>query len=94
MKRIAHLNLSLCLFFLLFCSKANAASVFLYFIDGLLPSAKGWTFEGENVSTGTILNETDVASVSGGKLLVNTIPQGNPVTTQVFSRWTMPVAID
>ena len=71
--RILRFAVGLYFFLVLFCPETRAQQIILDFTDGLLPSAKGWTFQGQSQS-GQPLLESQVASVSDGILHLNTVP--------------------
>jgi hypothetical protein len=64
----------------------NAQEIILDFTDGLLPSAKGWTFQGQDQFRQP-LTESQVASVSGGILRLDTVPFGGVSSNDTFAFW-------
>lgn len=69
----------------------KAQEIVLDFADGLLPSAKGWTFLGQDQFQQP-LSESQAASVSGGILHLNTVPFGGVGSNDTFAWWQIPTA--
>lgn len=69
----------------------KAQAITLNFADGLLPSAKGWTFQGQDQFQQP-LSESQVASVSGGILYLDTVPFGGVGSNDTFAWWRISTA--
>ena len=74
-------------------SVATGTEVVLDFNDGLLPSAHGWIFQGQDQNRQP-LSETQVASVSGGILQLDTTPFGGIGSNETVGFWHIPVSVD
>jgi hypothetical protein len=74
------------LLLVLYCPAAHAQEVVLDFEDNLLPSAHGWTFQGHDQSNQPLL-ESQVASVSGGVLQLDTVPFGGVASGNTLAYW-------
>lgn len=66
-----------------------AKGVVSEFSDGLLPSAKGWTFIGQDHPLQPLL-ESQVATVAGGLLHLDTMPFGGGGSNFTLGYWEMP----
>ncbi len=69
----------------------KAQEIILDFTDGLLPSAKGWTFIGQDQFQQP-LSESHAASVSGGILHLNTVPFGGVGSNDTLAYWRISTA--
>jgi uncharacterized repeat protein (TIGR01451 family) len=79
----------LCLFLALCSLEAHAQQITLNFNDGLLPSATGWTFQGQD-HFNQPLSESQVASVSGGILHFDTMQFGSG-SDDALAYWRIPI---
>ncbi|MGE0132492.1 MAG: hypothetical protein AB7U82_30790 [Blastocatellales bacterium] len=71
--------------------QTKAQAITLDFSDGLLPSTKGWTFQGRDQFLQP-LAESQVASVSGGVLRLDTVPFGGVGSNETFAWWRISTA--
>lgn len=78
---------------LLLALPAAAQEVVLDFDDGLLPSAHGWFFEGQDDGVPpNRIPESRVASVSGGVLFLDTATAFGVGSDNAFAFWSHPLA--
>ncbi len=75
----------------IFSQETTAQEIILNFNDGLLPSAKGWTFQGLDQFQQP-LSESQVASVSGGILYLDTVPFGGIGSNGTLAYWRISTA--
>lgn len=89
-KTSAWVGMYLYLFLAIFCPNVSAQQIILDFNDGLLPSAHGWTFQGQDdASVPNPIAESQVASVSGGILFLDTATPFGVGSDNAFAIWTI-----
>jgi hypothetical protein len=76
----------LCSVLALASPETKAQVITLNFADGLPPSAKGWTFQGQDQFQQP-LTESQVAAISGGILRLDTAPFGGVGSNETFAFW-------
>lgn len=90
LRRILTFAGALYFFLILFCPETYAQQIILDFTDGLLPSAKGWTFQGKD-QNGQSISESQVASVSGGMLYLDTVPFSGVGSNDTLAYWSKSI---